>query len=83
MSAAAKSKTTLRVMSSLAIWVCCPHTRAVLTPPEKKQLDFAARASQRDAIRRGLESLRYQTDQSFDEFRNSNVMKPLASCNTF
>jgi len=83
MSAAAKSKTTLRVMSSLATWVCCPHARALLAPPEKKQLDFAARASQRDAIRRGLESLGYQTSQSFDEFRNSNVMKLLASCNAF
>jgi len=71
MSTAAQSKTTLRVMSSLAIWVCCPHTRALLAPPEKKQLDFAARASQREAIRRGLESLGYQTDQSFDEFRSS------------
>ncbi len=71
MGAATKSKTTLRVMSSLATWVCCPHTRALLAPPEKQQLDFAARASQRDAIRRGLESLGYQTDQSFDEFRNS------------
>jgi predicted regulator of Ras-like GTPase activity (Roadblock/LC7/MglB family) len=71
MSAAAKSQTTLRVMSSLATWVCCPHTRTLLTPPEKKHLDFAARASQRNAIRRGLESLGYQTGQSFDEFRNS------------
>ena len=68
---AARSKTTLRVMNSLAIWLCCPHARTLLAPPEKQQLDFAARATQREAIRRVLEHLGYQTSQPLDEFRNS------------
>jgi predicted regulator of Ras-like GTPase activity (Roadblock/LC7/MglB family) len=71
MDEATQSKTTLRVMNSLAIWLCCPQGRARLTPPEQQQLDFAARATQREAIRRVLEHVGYQTSQSADEFRDS------------
>ncbi|MCI0474705.1 MAG: hypothetical protein L0Y55_00505 [Anaerolineales bacterium] len=65
---AEKSKAILRVMNSLAIWSCCPNARALLLPPEKKQLDFAARSAQRESIRRALERGGYQTNQSPDEF---------------
>lgn len=71
MSEATASKTILRVMDSLAIWLCCPQGRAHLMPPEKQQLDFAARASQRQDIQRVLGRLGYQTNQPADEFRSS------------
>jgi predicted regulator of Ras-like GTPase activity (Roadblock/LC7/MglB family) len=71
MSEAGKSQTTLRVLSALATWLCCPQSCALLAPPEKKQIDFAARATQRDSIRRVLERLGYQTNQSLDELYSS------------
>jgi predicted regulator of Ras-like GTPase activity (Roadblock/LC7/MglB family) len=71
MDAAAAANITLRVMSSLATWVTCPYARALLTLPEKKHLEFAARAAQRAVIQRVFESLGYRTDQSLDEFRGS------------
>jgi len=70
-SEAAKSKTTLRVMSSLATWLCCPKSRALLAPPENKQLDCAARSTQRESIRRVVEHWGYQTNQPLDEFYSS------------
>lgn len=63
-----KSKTILRVMNALAIWSSCPNARALLLPPDKKQLAFAARSAQRESIRRALERVGYQTNQSPDEF---------------
>jgi predicted regulator of Ras-like GTPase activity (Roadblock/LC7/MglB family) len=65
---AEKSKTILRVMNSLAVWLSCPNARGLLLPPDKKQLVFAARSAQRESIRRALERVGYQTNQSPDEF---------------
>ncbi|MBM3128016.1 MAG: hypothetical protein FJ009_05190 [Chloroflexi bacterium] len=66
-----KGKLVARVMNSLAIWLSCPDARALLAPPDKKQLDFAARSNQRESIRRALERVGYQNNQSPDEFFNS------------
>lgn len=66
-----KTKTILRVMDSLAIWLSCPNARALLAPPDKRQLDFAARAGQRESIRRALERAGYQTNQAPEEFFTS------------
>jgi hypothetical protein len=65
---AEKSKTTLRALDSLAVWLSCPHTRALLTPPSKKQLEFAARSAQRESIRRVFERAGHQTTQAIEEF---------------
>lgn len=65
---AEKSKTILRVINSLAVWLSCPTARAQLGAPEKKQLDFAARSAQRESIRRAFERAGYQNNQSAEEF---------------
>ncbi len=69
--AATPAQTILREMSALAIWLRCPQARARLVAPEKKHLEFAGRASQRDPIRRAFEAVGYQTNLSPDEFRSA------------
>ncbi len=71
MRAVASAKTILREMGALAIWLRCPQARALLLAPEKKHLEFAGHASQRDAIRRAFESVGYQTNLAPDEFRSA------------
>lgn len=53
----------LRVLDSLAIWLCTSSTRRLLVPPEKREIVFAGRALQSDAIDLLFEQLRYKTDR--------------------
>lgn len=64
--AAQKSQVTLRAMDPLAIWVCCPRTRALVSAPAKRQIDFAGRGAQRDAIVRLFGQAGYQANLRFN-----------------
>lgn len=61
-------RVSLHVIDSLATWLACPHSRSLLTPPEKRQIDFAARYAQRDSINILFEKLGYQSNQRFNAF---------------
>ncbi len=59
---------SLHVIDSLATWLACPHSRSLLPPPEKRQIDFAARYAQRESINLLFEKLGYQSNQRFNAF---------------
>ena len=61
-------RVSLHVIDSLATWIGCARSRSLLTPPEKRQIDFAARYAQRDSINLLFEKLGYQSNQRFNAF---------------
>ncbi len=65
---AAEVRVTLRNINPLAMWYCCPQSRALLVPSDKRQLDFAALAAQASALTRLFEQAGYQAHQRFNAF---------------
>lgn len=64
--AARENGVTLRALNSLAIWLCCPNTRALLALPDLRQIEFAAQSAQRDSIVRVFEQAGYRIDEPVD-----------------
>src|SRR5574341_108104 len=64
--AAQKSQVTLRAMDPLAMWVCCPRTRALVSAPAKRHIDFAGHGAQRDVITRLFEQAGYRANSRFN-----------------
>lgn len=71
MDAAREAGVTLRVLNSLAMWLCCPNTRALIAMPEKRQIEFVALSAQRDSIMRLFEQAGYQSEERFDASHGS------------
>ncbi len=72
--------TRLVVMDPLAVWMRCPQTRELLTPPQKRQLDFVGLAEQAPLITRVLERAGYQANARFNALygrRRLNFQDPL------
>lgn len=60
----------LCVMDPLAIWAICSLRPQWLMPARKRQIEFAARAEQADALTRLFQQLGYETNPRFNEFFN-------------
>jgi hypothetical protein len=69
--AAREAGVTLRVLNSLAMWLCCPNTHALIAMPEKKQIEFVALSAQRDSIMPLFERAGYQSEERFDASHGS------------
>lgn len=67
-------RVTLRAMNFPAMWLACQRTRALITPPDKKQLDLAAFGKQSDAMALLFERLGYQSNQRFNAFYGNRRM---------
>jgi hypothetical protein len=65
--AARENGVALRALDSLAIWLCCPNTRALIALPDKRQIEFATRFAQRDSIMRLFEQAGYRSNEPVDE----------------
>jgi predicted regulator of Ras-like GTPase activity (Roadblock/LC7/MglB family) len=56
----------LVALDPVALWTCCSHTRQMLTPPQKRQIDFVAPSEQESLIVRMFERIGYQANQRFN-----------------
>lgn len=65
---------TLRAMNFPAMWLACQRARALIAPPDKKQLDLAAFGKQSDAMTLLFERLGYQSNQRFNAFYGNRRM---------
>lgn len=65
-----QAQVVLRAIDPLGIWLCCPQTRQLLHPPEKRHVSFAARASQSLAIQRLFEQAGFESNQRLNAFYN-------------
>jgi predicted regulator of Ras-like GTPase activity (Roadblock/LC7/MglB family) len=68
MAMAKDARVTLCAINPLGMWHCCPNTRALLAPPEKRHIDFAGLAAQNKALVRLFEQAGYQGNQRFNAF---------------
>ena len=65
--AAREKGLTLRALDSLAIWLSCPNSRALIDRPDQRQMGFAAPLAQRDPVLRLFEQAGYRSNDPFDE----------------
>jgi hypothetical protein len=78
---AKRAAVALCVMDPLAIWAECAERPQWLTPARKRQIEFAARAKQADALTRVFERLGYETNPRFNEFFNQRRLNFLNQIN--
>ncbi len=52
----------LRVMDDIGLWLACPNHRALLTPPESKQIELAGLVSETRGIQALFERLGFETN---------------------
>ena len=65
--AARENSVTLRVLDSLAIWLCCPNTHTLVALPDKRQIEFAAPSSQQDSALRLFKQAGYENIESLSD----------------
>jgi len=73
-AAASSAQVKLCVMDPIALWARLSVTRARVTQPQRRQMDFLIRSDQASMIGRVLERLGYQANQRFNAFHGARFL---------
>ncbi len=69
--AAQKLNVRLCAIDPIAVWECCPRHRALVSAPQKRQIEFLAQSAQSAMVIRLFEQKGYEANQRFNAFHGS------------